>query len=169
MPVHANTARVVLDDCRSALAHLRNNPSPDKWRLYWVATVALLRTVEEALKHVDGRRRSPAAAKPMQRAVAAFLEELESGKPEPMIYWGLIHVEANNILHQYKFTAGKIVVLGPPGLANGVQAPYSFHSGPFEGRDQRDVVQEATDWWQVQIEKIEQRAREIEQQAAPGG
>jgi len=138
MAFAANVAPVVLSDCRRALTFLRSHPGPENWRLYWVGTVALLRTVAEALRRVDGRTRSPAAPLPMRQAVTALFATLEASKPEPIIYWQLIDDEANNILHQYRYSAGKEFRIRPPGAAEPAQLAYPFWTGPFKGRDQRN-------------------------------
>ena len=39
----ATIARIVLEDCRSALHELRQNPTGPRWRIQWVAMLALLR------------------------------------------------------------------------------------------------------------------------------
>ena len=35
---------------------------------------------------------------------------------------------------------------------------YSFESGPYVGRDQRDIAGETIEWWEREIETTEQKA-----------
>jgi hypothetical protein len=47
-------ARLVLDDCRGALADLKEGVQGAEWRRRWIVTVVLLRAVGHVLEKVDG-------------------------------------------------------------------------------------------------------------------
>ena len=47
-------ARIVLEDCRLALQLLEEETDLRRWRLHWVAAVALVRAVGHVLEKVDG-------------------------------------------------------------------------------------------------------------------
>ena len=42
-------ARTVLDDCRLALQLLEEETDPQRWRIHWVAALALVRAVGHVL------------------------------------------------------------------------------------------------------------------------
>ena len=94
---------------------------------------------------------------------------MNSSKPEPTIFWGFIQSERNNVLKEYAVGAKVNVTVRPgtvhidlntrtqtvrnepqPNLYEYVTGP-----GPFEGRDQRDVVSEAIDFWDGYLKKVE--------------
>ena len=170
----ATMARIVLEDCKAALHELKAEPSGQAWRIKWVAVLALLRTVREVLFKVDIQDKPELKAE-----INRFRNSLGDTEPEPFIYWKFIRRDANNILHEYKFSAVQSATFHPLGvdkpatvstsavLVASVAFPkedriakstYRMKTGPFAGEDQRDVVQKAIDWWQEQIEDIEIRA-----------
>jgi len=156
----AKNAREILGYCRYALEELRRDP-PDKqrWVVRWVAALALLRTVDEALKNVDVQI-SPA----IREARANWKRGLQNSTP--LIYGEFIHGDTNRLLHQ-----AKVVPVNKSGLALPTPTPgasdtvvfkyrYSMASGPFMGRDPRDLVEEAIHWWEQQLTLIERDAGE---------
>lgn len=159
-----DTARLVLADCRASLDRLRSDPVGIEWKLHWIAATALLRTVGAALKKVDAKKDARLAEIIRHRWTL-----LQESKPEPTIFWGFIADERNNILKEYKFGAG-INITVRPGTAHinlntgevTEAAPsrptlYDFvmNDGTFKGKDQRDVVSEAIDWWDDYLSAIE--------------
>jgi len=91
------TARLVLEDCRLALAHLENEPDQRNWRLHWVAAVTLLRIVGHVLDKVDGRENLHL------RLAARKLYEKWKTDPEHEIFREFIDNERNNVLKEYQF------------------------------------------------------------------
>lgn len=160
-------ARLALQDCRAALEELRANPTGLVWRTRWAAAVALLRSVGHVLEKVDGAR-DPAMAK----AVRAKFADLKAKRPEPEIFWEFIEPERNNLLKEYR-TAAKQNVTVRPGTAHlnprtgeqhstpGLPALYEhvMSDGHFQGRDPRDLVQEAIDWWEGYLNEVDASAK----------
>lgn len=73
-------ARIVLEDCRGALAELGDGLYGGAWRRRWIAAVTLLRAVGHVLAKVNART-SPQ----MEKAIQAEWELLKASKPEPKI------------------------------------------------------------------------------------
>jgi hypothetical protein len=126
--------------------------------------LALLRSVGYVLKNADAR--SDAA---LERIVDRKWRELATSIPEPAIFWSFVEQERNTILKEYQINAGVNVTVRPGtnehNLATGEVrelAPsrptvydYLINSGPFRGRDQRDVVAEAIAWWDGYLSDVE--------------
>jgi hypothetical protein len=162
-------ARMVLDDCGYALAELRNDPRGQAWRIRWFGILALLGTVGYVLETVDAQ-----ACPEIREARRDWLNKLKLKKPDPPIYWWFISKGRDLIVHHYKLRAGQGVapirtgttrydlrtgqeeIIAPGGP---VTYTYEIHGGPFDGQDQRDVVQKAIEWWQQQLTDIEADAR----------
>ena len=163
-------ARVVLEDCRQAIAELTDDLQGAEWRLRWVTVVTLLRAVGHVLYYVD-RQTSPV----MQDAVDQAWSHVSGTKPRPEILWGFIDEDRHAVIKEYRFTAGQGVKIFPPPLrlsatfAGRPSLPspivegraefvYEMGSGPFSGRDPRAVAREAVDWWQEYLDAIDAAA-----------
>ena len=171
----ATLARDVLNDCWEALRELREDPLGQTWRIRWVGSLALLRTVREVLTNVDAK------TKPyLKPGIDKWYARM--GETKPDIYWNFIMKDTNNILHEYRFSAMQLVTFSVAGeeykglrtVKTSATSPappttplegeriaeqtYLMKDGPFEGQDQRDVVEEAINWWKEQIDEIELRA-----------
>jgi hypothetical protein len=167
-PPRAEQAREVLDWCRHALQELQQQPTGMDWIVKWAGTLALLRTVGEALKNVDAQG-NPAIRKGRQ-----CWKKRVDFKNLP-IYDKFIDGDVNRLLHQAEVTAGQSATVFAPsavakatafgedrtsteGTAPPARAPiyeYRMNGGHFTGDDPRQVVQEAIDWWQQQIDDIQ--------------
>ncbi|WP_020161261.1 hypothetical protein [Methylobacter marinus] len=163
-------AREVLEDCKVAAAEIKDGVTGREWRIKWVAAVALLRAVGHTLRKVDA-----SSDQTMEQLVSEAWDKLVSTKPEPKIFWQFIEDERNNILKEYRLGAGQGVTIRPGtlhvNLKNGEQwsepgEPTLFHykmtSGPYKGRDQRDVLNEAIDWWDAYLSNLERRYAETQ-------
>jgi hypothetical protein len=156
-------ARVVLDDCRGALLELTYGLQGAQWRRRWIACIVLLRAVGHVLEKVDAK-----ASKAVCDAMNNEYLKLKQTQPNPQIYWNFIVDDRNLILKEYKFTAGQgIRAIG--GKANydefgnlldskpgSIEYLYIINTGPFAGRRQHDLIQEAIDWWQDHLDKIDE-------------
>ena len=185
--IEARWAKHVLGDCRFALSQLRQNPTGQNWRIKWVGMLALLRTVGEVLTHVDRKDKTvhPAlkkeiseffgrlgATKPEPKIYWSFMD-----RDANMI----LHQYKFSALHTHTRTSprsfGGITIKSSavtqfasdstertteiPRAANAgttLVNEYLMKTGPFKGQDQRDVVQQAIDWWDNEIDEIETRA-----------
>jgi len=148
-------AREVLDDCRFALREFRTDPMGQEFRVRWVAAVTLLRAVGHVLRKVDGES-SPRA----KEAVRHAWERLP--KDDPL--WRFIDDERNNVLKEYGFGAGQGVAIHVSSLGDGIvygvvvgsqEVTYVMNSGPFKGRDPRDLIEEGLRLWETVLEAVE--------------
>jgi hypothetical protein len=90
-------ARTVLNDCRTALQLLEEETDLQRWRIHWVAALALIRAVGHVLDKVDGRDPQVSAA-----ARAAY-KKWKSEAPEHEIFREFVERERNSILKEYEF------------------------------------------------------------------
>jgi hypothetical protein len=170
-------ARIVLADCEEALAEIADGVQGGAWRRRWITTVVLLRVVGHVLDKVDSMR--SAAHK---RAIADGWTSLQRSKPEPAIFWGFIDEERNSILKEYRLSAGQGVTVRPGGVSVNLRTGeqhaseglppiyhYVINDGQFKGRDQRDVLREAIEWWRSYLDAIDRQVASCEaEQGAPG-
>jgi hypothetical protein len=162
MPYEAKMARMVLDDCRHVLVELRKDPQGPAWRVLWFCALAMLKAVEDVLYKVDAQKMRPYANK----AIHDWRQNLK--KTNPAIYRQFIREERRLIVHYYKQRAKQSATVRPGvkkyHLRTGHEetvAPGGPTTTTYEiaGQDPRDVVQEAIDWWEEQLTKIETDAR----------
>jgi hypothetical protein len=149
------TARTVLNDCKNAHALLEDESDKIRFRLFWVAGVALLRAVGHVLQKVDAER-SPALKAEIGRAYAEWKRDREANA----MFWEFIEEERNNLLKEYEigFLAGPINVLVQPNagsfsLDENLFCPIA--EGPYAGEDGRVVMANAITWWEQQLNAIE--------------
>ena len=162
----ADKAREVLEWCRYGHRKMRVDPTmgPDwvsEWVLIWAGVIALLRTVGYVLrKDADAR---------VKKAQDAWWDRLEDTKPNPPIFWEFIKRDRDVLLHEAKLTvdASAIVFLSGGAIPRDAPRPppppppiynYKMKSGRFAGQDPRDLVKEAIEWWEKQLDGIEQEA-----------
>jgi hypothetical protein len=196
--IRATSARNILDQCRIGLVELRSHPRAS-WFALWAGTLALLRTVGDALvKDADPR---------IQKAQKRWFDQMKRdnaaagrGKSvkkdgdtwEPAIFWQFIRRDRNLLLHeaQSNVSMSAMVQLPPVGarasaagfavgatrhqrglvelagdVSPGPQSPpppatysYTISAQRYAGRDARDLVREAIEWWEQQIDHIERDA-----------
>mgnify|MGYP003593492023 CR=1 FL=1 len=161
-------ARETLEDCRGALAELVDGIQGRDWRRKWILAVVLLRSVGHVLDNVDGKRSSN-----YRMAIDSWWSKLKDSRPLPIIFWQLIDQERNSILKAYQTTAEHEVAVQLIGIeirinsaiyeprTNSTQPTvhhYTFNSGPYKNRDQREVLAEAIVWWEQQLDAIDRMA-----------
>jgi hypothetical protein len=164
-------ARLVLDDSRLALQLLEDETDLRRWRLHWVAAVALLRAVGHVLEKADGTSQA------VRLASRAAFTRWKSDAPEHKIFREFIERERNTILKEYEFnfhpgdevdvaipvtlqrvSAGAFVeaeTIFP--LDNNIYRP--LLDGFREGEDARDVLSDAIDWWERELTAIERSVK----------
>jgi hypothetical protein len=148
-------ARLVLDDCRKALAELTDGLQGSDWRRRWVAAIALLRSVGYVLKEVD-RQSSVAMAQAVDAEWAAL--KRDKAKPEHAVFFEFIEDERNGVLHAYRFRAGQNVTVNLNSAPPRGTVSYSMNSGPFAGQDPRELIRHGIDWWERYLDRVENRA-----------
>ena len=144
-------AREVLEDCRVAVQQLGGGTQGRAWRIQWVAAVVLLRAVGHVLNSVDGKVPKYASA------IADEWDELKRSKPAPPIFWQFIETERNNIVKEYEIGAGQGVTVYV-GQNRPHDTHYLINVGPYQGREQREVLAEAIAWWEQYLANIDKRA-----------
>ena len=169
-----NRTRAILDDCRHLLSELRQNPREVSWRTRWLATVVMLRAVGHVLEH-ETKNSTDAA---LRAAAQRWWKSLGESEPEPAIFWQFIYDDRNALLKEYSFTATQspsrlarsegragrsssntVFVFTPLGMEIFDETPsYEMVLSPFTGRDARDIIDEAIQWWGRQLQAIESGA-----------
>lgn len=166
-------SRRVLADCRDAWRELEEAAECGDGRVWWrrwLAALVLLRAVGHVLRNVDREESSR-----HQRAIDKFWGDLRNAKPEAKIFWAFIDDERNVIIKEYRTRASQSVqVQGPAihvNIKTGAQVTedrsrpiYTFRmsDGPFVGRTPFDVIQEAIEWWEAQLDAIDLEAQRLE-------
>jgi len=164
------TARLVLLDCEAALEDLRAGPTGLQWRTRWAAAAALLRSVGHVLEKVDAK-----SSRAMAQAVKEGFADLKATAPEPRLFWAFIEEERNNILKEYRSSAKQNVTVRPGTIGINLKTGEEFEVAPsrstlyehvmgegaFAGRDPRDLVREAIEWWRKYLDGIDHRAGEL--------
>jgi len=142
------TSRIVLEDCKEALIGFKDGVQGSEWRRIWVTSVVLLRTVGHVLNKVD------ALSDPKLKTITDNeWSNLQHSKPEPKIFWEFINKERNNILKEYEINAGQGVTINL-GTKQTIYH-YKINSGYYQGREQKEVLNEAIDWWDQYLTNIE--------------
>ena len=152
-------ARLVLQDCRHALAEFTTEVHGARWRIVYMSNVALLRVVY----HVLETRDVPTTPR-FKPAFEKWKTGLLRTKPSPEIYWEFIVNERNQLLKEYTATpvsntllpeitfnlsTGKTENLGP------VRQQYVMAEGHFAGQEQRRLIKLAIEWWEVELQELE--------------
>lgn len=152
-------ARIVLGDCSYALREFTSDVTGARWRVVYMANMALLR----AVYHVLESRDVPSSAG-LAKVFKAWADELWRSKPCPEIYWEFIVSERNQLLKEYSATpvqaslvheirfdlsTGKTENLGL------IRQEYVMAEGPFAGQDQRRLIKQAIAWWHAQLDYLD--------------
>ena len=155
-------SRFVLLDCSFAYNEFKGDVVGARWRLIYMANIALLRTVYHVLKQRD------AAANPrLASAVKRWDADLLRSKPKPEIYWEFIVSERNQLLKEYQSAPVRNVVTpeiefdlstGKTRELGTLRQHYLMEDGIFEGEDQRRLIKRAIEWWVVQLDALDQAA-----------
>jgi hypothetical protein len=170
----ADKAREFLEWCRYGHRKMRDDPTGLDWVLVWAGTIALLRAIGHALRTEDAR-----SDPRLNKAQSAWLIGLKATKPDPHIFWEFIDRDRNRLLKEAELTVRRVfeeylhegIVLTDS--FDGQQLPqrpaprappptsictYQMKFGRFVGQDPRDLVGDAIEWWEKQLDDIEQKA-----------
>jgi hypothetical protein len=134
-------------DCVSILFQFQNSDVADgeeelqEWRIYWVAGLALLRTVGHVLKKVDAKT-SPNHAD----AISALWRGFQADRVNSAIFWDFIEKERNNLLKTYSFSA-KLA------WREDQNAYVEFE----DGMDAFELFREAVYWWRHHLMALERK------------
>ncbi|WP_313002781.1 hypothetical protein [Brevundimonas sp.] len=132
-------------DCVSILFQFQNSDVADgdeelpEWRIYWVARLALLRTVGHVLAKVDAKTSSKHAD-----AIDELWKGFQADRAGSTIFWDFIERERNNLLKTYSFGARLE-------WDEGGCAYVEFD----EGLDAFQLFREAVYWWRHHLMALE--------------
>jgi hypothetical protein len=151
-------ARKVLRDLQMARELLEMEEHPERFRVLWVAAVALCRAVGHVLQKIDSKS-SPQFKAAISRTYSSWKSEPEAHH----IFFEFIEDERNSVLKEYEFgfmSGPATLVVLPDGfsttLADNLFCPLS--NGRFAGEDCRDVLELAVNWWNVQLDQVDRAA-----------
>jgi len=124
---------------------------PKAFRVLWVASLTLLRSIGHVLQKIDGK-----SSPEMGDLVAQHYDYLKAQRDRPSIFWDFIEAERNMLLKEYEigFLAGEIPVITEQDgkvFTIGDHLFCPMITGPFEGMDCRDLINEAIEWWEIQL------------------
>lgn len=147
----------VLADCKHALEFLEHETDPRKFRLFWLAAVAALRSVGHVLIKVDADSHESIAIE-----AAAAYTRWKQNKETHRIFWSFIEKERNTLLKE-----GEPGVCPLPSILH-VEADFAYDcdfnifapmlKGPYIGEDCRDILKLAIQWWEHEITSIKTHA-----------
>ena len=158
-------ARMALSDARHAfeLAQDASNDINGKanWRVPWVATITLLRSVGYILGKVESKR-----SKSHADILSFWWKSLTVSKPEPIIFWNFIDKDRHLILKQYAFHVEMFehnllklddgsYLLFDDGNYVSLSGGLIITDGPFEGRSGIEICGLALEWWAEQLTSME--------------
>lgn len=130
-------------DCVTILFEFQNSDADDEnteWRLFWVAGIALLRTIGHVLAKVDASNSSKHKQE-IDRAWADW----KTNASDNAIFWDFIEKERNSLLKTYQFGA------------NLAQDDNGWFVQFSNGDDAFQLFREAVYWWRHQLRLLEDR------------
>ena len=163
-------ADMVLQDCKHSLRAYNLQLQSEELRIKWLCVITLLRAVGHVLRNVDAKRGDVKLTKIIGDK---FREMINHQKYYP-IFYEFILKERNRFLKQYEhgitrilrpkpgtnlkgwsLTSDVSISMGTVIVPNERDEMVSYlSSGPYKGRYEKDVAQEAYDWWVKIIAEI---------------
>ncbi len=155
-------------ECLAAFKHLACLESPGDfrhWRIYWVGSLTLLKTIRDVLDRSDRKQ-----SKHHSRTIHDFLKEINSKKKSYPIYWDFICDERDNLVHEFSLSAKEYPVTNYTMMDRGLSyqelvAKYGERKMIVwgdEGEDGLRLLEIALNWWEMKLRAIEQAIREKE-------
>ena len=139
------------------LGHCDPRRSAD-WRVYYFATLALLRAVGHVLHKVDAKT-WPSASGQINEAYARW----NLGKGEDALFPHFIDSERNLLVKEYRRGCEPEEAIDCPVLmVDGRKRPditsmpvVFFEGGHFDGEPVESLIARSVEWWILELEKIE--------------
>ena len=165
-------ARQVLADCRIALQLLEDEKDLQRWRIHWAAAVMLTRAVGHVLDKVDAARGDNA----LKTASDAAYKSWNDPSSAHAIFREFIEPERNNIVKEYAFNVHPLEevevlvdvrmqnmetgeIVGAPQVIPLGDNIYRPHLSEYrEGDDCRDILTDALEWWDEQLDRVDRTA-----------
>ncbi len=129
------------------------------FRVHWVATVTLLRTIGNVLRNIDTVGHSD---------ILVHVDELwtrvQNTTDDTRLFWEFIKPERDNVLKEYEFAFDQsetqtLAVDVPGGAVTQFEIDSELYrpmiDGTFSGDDSRDVLRDALRWWDSELTQIE--------------
>lgn len=126
---------------------ITEKPTGNEWVLTWVATLTVLRAVGHILIHET-------AGTELEEIQQEIFKEVKHSASKNNIFFDFIKRQRDKLLKEGDLGAGQGVRVS----LETTEILYPVYGGPFDGRDQRDVIQEAIEWWQWYVDELETRA-----------
>jgi hypothetical protein len=153
-------ARAALADARHVRAKLEDELDLREWRLLWFLTLTLLRVVGHVLDKVDAKSSADV------RAVVSRLYAEWKEAPAHVVFHAFIKAERDLILKEYRTSLvdGPVFIVPTDGDVAGLDQMFDLAAenlfrplsdGPFAGEDGRDVLDQALEWWETQLDRID--------------
>ncbi len=162
-------ARTALNDCKLALELLEEEKDFARWRVLWVSAITLCRLVGHVLEKVDAQDSAE------KKLVNDAYKEWKGDTPQHEIFREFIEKHRNTLLKEYEFNqhpmeavpvAVEFLAQNPETgetwvnrqVANLDENIYRPLLGGYrEGDDARDVLGEAINWWEDQLDTLENK------------
>lgn len=150
-------AEIVLKDCRYAHEMLESVLDERRFRVYWAASLSLLRAVGHVLQKVDAET-SPKVREAVDRAWKRW----SADRGAHALFWEFIERERNLVLKEYEIRlsmdGATVYVESDTGdtVAEHLSAEYYLPvtEGHFASEDAREVVADAIRWWTEELALI---------------
>jgi hypothetical protein len=144
---------------------LEDEPRQVEWRLHWILAVVLLRAVGHVLDKVDG-----AASPPCARLCAISIEAGPATLPiRNLSPLHQTRAEQHHQGNEFGMTEGPVPIMAALQRHDGfdvvrqalieenIYRPMS--EGEYEGEDGRTLIDEAIEWWRIQLDEVDARVR----------
>lgn len=150
-------AEIVLKDCRYAYEMLESVLDERRFRVYWAASLSLLRAVGHVLRNVDAKT-SPEVREAIDQAWKRWIAD----RGAHALFWEFIECERNLVLKEYEIRlnmdGATVYVESDTGdtVAEHLSGEYyvPVTEGHFAHEDAREVVANAIRWWTEELELI---------------
>jgi hypothetical protein len=147
-------AKIVLDDCRGALDDFKEGLQGEQWRRHFVLCVTLLRAVGNVLEKIDTQH-----SEALKNIIKLKHEDWKKVNSGSEIYWEFIKKDRDLILKEYQINAGQSVTIK---IGEGKsEYSYPYYGKAFQGKDQRELIKMAIEWWEECFKSIEDQYLKI--------
>lgn len=147
----------MLHDAEVSLEYLEQEQDPERFRIFWIASVALLRMVGHVLDKVESEQ-----SEAVKQVVNTHWKEWKLNLPENRIFQDFIEDERNRVLKEYSFgfLSGEMPIVVQKDdsaevftLDDLLYCPIA--DGTYAGEDGRDIVREGIEWWKSRLNEME--------------